>query len=238
VLYNTSVYIVIESVYDGIKLPQDIGVRVLRSIEDTFPNVINYKIGVNQLGVQVFYPYNNMFNIHNIPNYTLTINDALTLHIKGKDLFTETAVEISGRQMYGYRSLFLFGPNIKEVYLGIPFMKRYHIVFDSNTNRIGFGTYINDDILTKSSNIDIWAIPHKNNNTHYYYYYTHIVIILTLILIIIIWLIHHHRRKHLKQRKQRSKHRINIHNHISTIRTHVSTSINPLGTPMITLEPS
>ena len=178
-----------------------------------------------------------MLCILNIPNYTLTINDALTLYIKGKDLFTETAVEISGRQMYGYRSLFLFGPNIKEIYLGIPFMKRYHIVFDSNTNRIGFGKYINDDILTKSSNIDIWATPHKNNNTHYYYY-THIVIILTLILIIIIWLIHHHHRKRLKQRKQRSKHRINIRNHISTIRTHVSTSINPLGTPMITLEPS
>lgn len=236
VLYNTSVYIVIESVYDGIKLPQDIGVRVLRSIEDAFPNVINYKIRVNQLGVQVFYPYNNMFNRHNIPNYTLTINDALTLHIKGKDLFTETAVEISGRQMHGYRSLFLFGPNIKEVYLGIPFMKRYHIVFDSNTNRIGFGTYINDDILTKSSNIDIWAIPHKNNNTHYYYYYyIHIVIILTLIIIIIIWYIHHH---HRKRRKQRNKHRINIHNHISTIRTYISTSIDPLGTPMLTLEPS
>ena len=241
VLYNKSFYIVIESVYDGIKLPQDIGVRLLRSIEDAFPNVLNYKIGVNQLGVQVFYPYNNMFNIHNISNYTLTINDALTLHIKGKDLFTETAVEISGRQMHGYRSLFLFGPNIKEVYLGIPFMKRYHIVFDSYDNRIGFGKYINDDILTKTSNTDIWAMPHnKNNNTHYYY--THIVIILILIIIIIIyiWLIYHHRRKRRKQRKhqQQHQHRININNHISTIRTHVATSIDPLGTPMLTLEPS
>ena len=92
--------------------------------------------------------------------------------------------------------------------------------------------------LTRPNQIQI--SHNKNNNTHYYY--THIVIILILIIIIIIyiWLIHHHRRKRRKQRKhqQQHQHRININNHISTIRTHVATSIDPLGTPMLTLEPS
>ena len=232
VLYNNSLYIVIDSVYDGIKFPREIGVRILRTIEDAFPNIINYKVSVNPLGVQVFYPYNNVFNINNIPNYTLTINEALTLHIKGKDLFTETAVEISGRQMHGYRSMFLFGPNIKEIHLGIPFMKRYHIVFDSHSNRIGFGKYINDDVLSKLSNVDIWSITRNSR-----YYYTQIVIIIILIIIIIIWMIYQHRRKRLKKRQRRRKRINNVHNCISTIRTYEE-SIEPLGKPMITYEPT
>ena len=228
-LHSGSVYVVIDSVYDGIRLPQDIGVRILHSIEDAFPSARNYKIGVSPLGVQVFYPYNNAFNVNSIPNYTLTISKALTLQIKGKDLFAETAVEISGRQIHGFRSLFLFGPNIKEIYLGIPFMKRYHIVFDSENLRIGFGKCIDDEVLNRLSSKDMWTTRRNSR-----YYSTHIVVIIVLITTIIAWMLYQHRRKRVKKRRKRSS---TVHNTITTIRSHEEL-IEPFGRPMITIEPT
>jgi hypothetical protein len=215
-------HLIIDSSYDGLKLPQAVGSAILRAIEATFQGVGNYKFGVGQLGTQVFYQSGKGFNLHKVPNFQFTINDRLSLKLTGKDLFTETAMEINGKQTHGYRSVFAFGPSTKDVYLGITFMKRYHIVFDNENSKIGFGEYVGDAVLNSFSR-GFWPRRRRWEWTH--------VVIMILSLIIIGGVLYQYRKKQLKK-----KYKKGLINKGIEKRKNQEELIEPIGKPMISVE--
>ena len=222
IIYENMSYLIIDSTYDGLKLPQAVGSAILRAIEAAFQGLGNYKFGVGQLGTQVFYPSGKGFNLLQVPNFQFTINDRFSLKLTGKDLFTETAMEINGKQTHGYRSVFVFGTSTKDVYLGIPFMKRYHIVFDNENSKIGFGEYVGDNVLNSFSR-GFW--PRRDR-----WEWTHVVIVI-LSLIIIVGVVYQYRKKQLKK-----KYKKGLINKGIEKRKNQEELIEPIGKPMISVE--
>ena len=222
IIFENATYLVIDSSYDGIKLPQAVGASLAQSIEAAFPGAGIFKVGAGPLGTQVFYQSGRGFNLHKVPNFLFTINDRFSLRLTGKDLFTETAMEISGKQVHGYRSVFSYGSNTKEVYLGITFMKRYHIVFDNDNSKIGFGSYVGDNVLNSFSR-GFW--PRRSR-----WQWTHVVIVI-LSLIIIGGVLYQYRKKQLKK-----KYKKGLINKGMEKRKNQEELIEPIGKPMISVE--
>lgn len=223
IIYENSSFLIIDSMNEQMRLPLNVGVSLATYIENAFPNAKNYKVHTNNLGVYLFYQSGDQFHVNKVPNFEFTINDKLSLKITGKDLFTESTVEINGKQLHGYKSLFSFGaPNVNDIYVGLNFMKRYHIVFDKETGLVGFGNYIGDDILTLF-NRGYWPMRRR-------WQWTHIVIVI-LSLIIIFGLLYMYRKKQLKKKYKKS-----LVKKSAEKRKNQEELIEPIGKPMLSVK--
>ena len=223
IVYENSSFLILDSMNEHMRLPPSVGVSLTTHIENAFPNAKNYKVHTNNLGTYLFYKSGNDFQVNKVPDFEFTINDKLSLKITGKDLFTESSVEINGKLLHGYKSLFSFGaPDIDDIYVGLNFMKRYHIVFDKESALVGFGNYIGDDIL-RLFNRGFW--PRRRR-----WQWTHIVIVI-LSLIIIIGLLYMYRKKQLKK-----KYKKGLIKKSAEKRKNQEELIEPIGKPMISVK--
>ena len=128
-------------------------------------------------------------------------------------------IDDKGKNLYGYRANIISNGKTNIMYLGMNFIKHYHIVFDKEEYKIGFGDYIGEEIFDYSKK------PSTNipNETSIFKWFC-IVIVLLFIAVIGFWL---YRRSQLKKRYRKGI----VH------KSHSDSDnlIEPIGKPMVSV---
>lgn len=187
-------------------------------------NVLDNALGLNcirnvvtGLGISYFCP--GGINTNKVPNFYIHIAEGFDLKITGKDLFKEYMIDDKGKNLYGYRANIISNGKTNIMYLGMNFIKHYHIVFDKEEYKIGFGDYIGEEIFDYSKK------PSTNipNETSIFKWFC-IVIVLLFIAVIGFWL---YRRSQLKKRYRKGI----VH------KSHSDSDnlIEPIGKPMVSV---
>lgn len=142
--FENETTVIIDSSIDYIVIPAKLAGEIFKAIHEAVGGLCR-TININGLGAASF--CTEGFDKNKVPDVYVHIKEGFELRITGKDLYKDYSILEGGKTVFGYRSNIISSGKGHLVYLGMNFMKHYHLIFDKEEGKIGFGDYIGEEIF-------------------------------------------------------------------------------------------